>query len=549
MRSILKLPALIGFVAALGFGFLEAGDGVWLLMLAVSGLLLAILLWPARVPGQPLFNRTVQRLATLLLIGFVLTSFQLVRQQVLLAEAITARAEVAGDRVMADPRRRQEVLRARRGAIYDRGGQLLAGTEALPGNYTRRTYPADDVDYLIGYHSPLIYGENNLEERYNEILSGAASGGWSDLQRRLLHRPVQGYDLHLTLDIGLQRVAAEALGDRPGSVVVINPKTGAVLAMVANPNFEPERLVFDPSADDWNAESTRIIAAWRDITSDPSNPLLLRSTQGLYTPGSIFKTIVTAAALESGIATPESRYEDRGELNVDSHIIRELNRPDPPKNQYTLAEAYRYSLNVVYAQIALQLGANRLQEAMRRFGFDETIPFDLPVVPSQSANSPDFLKRRTGLADTGYGQGELQVTPLHMALVAAAVANNGTMMQPHLVGRVVSPDGRVVQQWKPVAWRTVMSPETARTLRELMVSVVDQNLPPEVRIPGVIYGGKTGTAEIGDGNATHAWFMAYGPEPDPQLAISVLVERGGGGGRVAAPIAKTVMEYAVQGRR
>jgi peptidoglycan glycosyltransferase len=539
---------LLGLAVALYFGLNDQSDQVWLLMLAVSGGLLTLFFWPRRAPGQPVFNRSVQRLATLLLVGFILTSIHLVRQQVLLAPTISARSEVAaGDRVVSDPRRRQELLQTRRGTIYDSTGQVLAGVDVVEGNYVRRTYPDPSTAYIIGYHSPLIFGNSNLEARYDSVLGGqSVTGGWPSLQRRLLHRPVEGYDLHLTINLGLQRLAAEALADQRGAIVVLNPKTGAVLAMVSNPHADPAPLVFDPVAADWSAESTRVVRAWREITTNPTNPLLLRATQGLYPPGSIFKTVTAAAILDAGLATPDTRFEDKGELIVDSHRIRELNRPNPPKNEYTLAEAYRYSLNVVFAQLALKLGPEQMRDYAQRFGFDADIPFDLPVATSQVANSDDFLQRRTGLADTGYGQGELLVSPLHMAMLAATIANDGKMMQPHLVARITSKDGRVLQQWKPAVWRTPINEATARTMRQLMVSVVEQGLSSGARIPGILIGGKTGTAEIGADNTTHAWFIAYGPEPDPRIAISVVVEEGGGGGKVAAPIAKRIMEYALQ---
>ncbi len=549
MRTLLRLPAILGLIVALAFGFIEGSEQVWLLMLAVGAVLLAFIFWPRRAPGQPVFNRTVQRLATLMLVGFTLTSFQLVRQQVILGETISARSETVGDRVMSDPRRRQEVLRTRRGSIYDNTRQPLAGIEVSQGGYVRRTYPAAETAGLIGFYSPQLYGNSNLEKEYDHLLSGrSGGGGWATLQREVLHRPTEGYDLQLTINLGLQRVAAEALGGRPGAVVVVNPKTGAVLAMVSNPSVDPSVLAFDPAAADWSEESARIVRAWREINGDPSKPLLLRATQGLYPPGSIFKTVTAAAMLDLELANPNTRYEDRGELVVDGHVIRELNRPNPPRNEYSFAEAYRYSLNVVFAQLALRLGPERLLEYSRKFGFDTDIPFDLDVAVSQTAGSEAFLKRRTGLADTGYGQGELLATPLHMAMLAATVANNGKMMRPYLVERVTSKDGHVLQQWKPTVWRTPISEATARTLRELMVSVVEQGFAAPAKIPGVRIGGKTGTAETGEVNTSHAWFIAYGPEPDPQYAVSVIVEEGGAGAQVAAPVARRVLEYALQRR-
>lgn len=548
MRTLLRLPLIVGLIVALVFGLIDGTDQVWLLMLAVAGCMLAVLLAPRRAPGQPTFNRSTQRLATLLLVGFLLTSMHLVREQVVLADrTINRSSEAPGDQLVTDPRRYNELLKTRRGRIYDNAGQILADTQVLPNGLTRRLYPSIDTSYLIGYYSPLHYGTSNLERRYNSQLSGQI-GGWTAFQRHLLHRPIEGNHLHLTLNLGLQQEAAAALGNRPGAIVAVNPRTGAVLAMVANPHANPALLALDPAAPDENAEASRIVRAWREMTSDRGNPLLLRATQGLYTPGSIYKTITAAAVLDTGMAAPETLYEDRGELRVDSHVIREPNRPNPPKNQYSLIEAYRYSLNVVFAQIALQLGPDRLREYNGRFGFDTEIPFDLPIATSQTANSAAYLSRRTGLADTGYGQGELLVTPLHMAMVAASIANDGRMMQPYLVARVAAPDGRIVQQWRPAIWREPINEATARNMRRLMVSAVEEGPNPgagSVRIPGILIGGKTGTAEIGS-NTTHAWFIAYGPDPDPQIALAVVVEEGGGGGRVAAPIARRVLEYALQ---
>lgn len=551
MPSLLRFPLVVGLIVAIIFGLANGTDQVWLLMLAVSGCLLALLLAPRRAPGQPVFNRSVQRLATLLLIGFILTSLQLVRQQVVLADRLIGPPGAPiGDQVVVDPRRQEELRQTRRGAIYDSSqpAQLLAGVQVLPNGTTRRTYPSGETAYLIGYYSPLLYGTSNLERRYNDALSGNI-GGWPALQRQLLHRPIEGYDIHLTINLGLQRAAAAALGDRPGAIVAINPKTGAVLAMVANPHTNPAALVVDPAAPDADAEMARVVRAWREMTTDRNNPLLLRSTQGLYTPGSIFKTVVAAAILDSGLATPETVFEDRGELRVDSYLIREPNRPSPPKNQYTLSEAYRYSLNVIFAQLALKLGAERLKTYTERFGFDTVIPFDLPVATSQTANGPAFLQRNTGLADTGYGQGELLVTPLHMAMLAAAIANDGKMMQPYLVARLTNREGQVRQQWQPNIWKTPINEATARTMRQLMVSSVEEGGANAARIPGLTIGGKTGTAEIAASSPTHAWFIAYGPDPNPQIALSVVVEEGGGGAKVAAPIAKQVLEYALQQSR
>jgi penicillin-binding protein A len=235
---------------------------------------------------------------------------------------------------------------------------------------------------------------------------------------------------------------------------------------------------------------------------------------------------------------------------IEGHQIVELNRPAPVKNQYTFREGYLYSLNIVFAQIGLDVGTVRMNEYTRKFGFGQAIPFDflttpyLPVEPSRVSNDPNYLSSKTALADTAFGQGELQVTPLEMALVTAAVVNGGKIPQPYLVDSVRAPDGRVLDQTRPKTWLTPMRAETADQVRGLMVDYVEKGGGAlNARIQGLVVGGKTGTAEVGDGTS-HSWFICFGGKPNqqPEIVVAVIAEHAGHGADVALPIATQVVK-------
>jgi peptidoglycan glycosyltransferase len=225
-------------------------------------------------------------------------------------------------------------------------------------------------------------------------------------------------------------------------------------------------------------------------------------------------------------------------------VIIERNRPDPTRVSFTLREGYGYSLNVVFAQVGLQLGAQRLEQMAQSLGFGETIPFDLPVVPSQLTASASFLASQAGLAETAFGQGQLLVTPLQMALVAAAVVRDGAVPQPFLVDRISAPDGSTVQHHEPTVWRRAFSARTAQALRDLMVWSVEQGYAQDARIPGAVVGGKTGTAEVGD-QPPHAWFLGFAERDGKRVVVAVVVEHGGSGAQVALPIGRALLEAAL----
>ena len=552
----MRFGALLVAAAILGFGLLQREgntDARWLLALAASGPCFAILLWPRLPHNLPIFNRTVVRLGTLLVVAFLLMSIHLVRLQVVHADELATMTRTTDDGdIVANQRQLLNQLRQQRGKIYDRNGQVLADTLITPEGDALRRYPSAFGSYVVGYYSPQLYGLAGLEAQFDDYLNGErGDNAFATLQRELLHEPLVGNDLTLTLDLRLQQVADAALAGRTGAVIALDPRTGAILANVSTPHFDPQQLVIDPRADEAK-EIARAKAYWAALNSpNAQGPLLPRTTQGLYVPGSIFKTVTVATALDDRVIALDKVYPDPGELVVDGHTITELNRPEPVKNQYTVTEGYLYSLNVVFAQIGLDIGATRMKQYTDKFGFGQEPPFIVPAgakapptAASQISADPNYLVNKPALADTGFGQGELLVSPLQMALITASVANGGKMPQPYLVGAIRNPSNSTIYQAKAKTWLTPLRSDTAEQVRKLMVSSVEQGGATAIKTNGLVIGGKTGTAEIGADGATHAWFICFAGKPNQpaEIVIAVVVERGGGGGKEALPIAKKVLE-------
>jgi peptidoglycan glycosyltransferase len=559
--GLARFGALLAAGAILAFGLLQRQgntDARWLLALAASAPFFVILFWPRLPRDLPTFNRTVVRIGTLLVVAFLLTSIHLVRLQVVRADDLAHETHVTTDGdTVANQRILLEQLRSQRGRIVDRNGQILADTEITPEGYALRRYPSATGSYVTGYYSPQLYGLAGLESAYDSYLRGSAgSNPFVTLQRDLLHEPLVGNDLVLTLDLNLQQVADAALAGRPGAVVALDPRTGAILANVSAPRFDPQQLVIDPR--DEQQEIARAKAYWAALNAEGAHdPLLPRGTQGLYVPGSIFKTLTVSAGLDSGVISTDKIYPDPGDIVIDGHRIVELNRPQPVKDQYSVTEGYLYSLNIVFAQIALDIGTVRMNEYTKRFGFGQEIPFNGPsntTGPTGAASSispdPNYLSNKPALADTGFGQGEILVSPLHMALITAAMVNGGKMPEPYLVGAVRDSDGHVVQQTRPQTWLTPISANTADLVRKLMIASVESGGSQGAQISGLVVGGKTGTAEIGDGDS-HAWFICFAGKPNqpPEIAVAVIVERAGPGSTNALPIAKQVIEAYFASKR
>lgn len=487
---------------------------------------------------------SIQRLGTVLLGLFLVISVALGYWQV-----------VAGPELNADPRnprRFEEAANVQRGRLLDRVGQPLAVSEWTPHGYVRRyTLPAAVA--ATGYFS-LQYGSTGIEAAYDEQLRGQRSPDLLErLRAELLHRPVVGSDVQLTIDARIQQAAAEALGDAPGAVVALDPRTGAVLALVSAPYFDPNRV------DD----------SWRLLLQDPGRPLFNRALQSTYPPGSTLKTLVAAAAVDLGVVDLNRKFScttaiQIGDLSVDCRNHSHLSTVD-------FAEAYAWSCNRTFALTALGLGmpgpldlsdtakrpypweergiaasANQLEDYARRFGFGKPIPFDLPVEASR-LRDPGQEYYPSLLAQTGFGQGQVATTPLQMALVAATIANGGVVPAPYLVMEVRSPNGAVRQVHRPGGFLgRAVSTQTAATINRMMELSVEVAYARRAQIPGVKVAGKTGTAEVGQGLTPHSWFIGYAPTDEPRVAVAVIMENRGSGADVATVAAQKVLARGLE---
>jgi peptidoglycan glycosyltransferase len=439
-------------------------------------------------------------------------------------------------------------------------GEILASdrrtvlAESLPTRgqlkYLRR-YPHSSLyAHVTGFYS-FVFGRSELEQSYNPYLAGRAAELFPErFVDELLGRDPRGASLVLTIDPVLQRAAQQALAGRAGAVAAVNPQTGEVLALVANPTFDPNVL------SSHNGDTIR--AAWRRLNRDPDKPMVSNANDNFFPPGSTFKIVTAAAALEKG-DRPDTTYPNPPVLDVPqttadihnfggSHCLGGASR-------INLADALMVSCNVVFGKIGLNLGAERLVEQANRFGFSERIDFDIPFQTGAIPDVDDFEMDLPAVAQSAIGQRDVRTNVLHLALVAGAIGNGGVMMEPRLVAEIRDPSGTVIRGLEPNVWGRPMSRGNARLLAQMMQRVVDSGTGSAAQISGVAVAGKTGTAQTAEGDPPHAWFVGFAPVQRPTIAVAVVVLNGGDlgseatGGALSAPIAKTVMELALQGGR
>ena len=459
----------------------------------------------------------VYRLALFFVAGFLVLSGALVYWQVLRAGDV--------GQSPANPRTVLAYQQVVRGTIVDRHGALLAQSDPThPGS---RRYTQDSLSNVIGYDS-VRYGQADLEASFNRYLDGqvGALPGQAALDA-FLHLPRRGDNLTLTIDLGLQQLADTALGNRKGVVLVLQPATGAVLALVSKPYFDPNTV-------DQN---------WQALSTDADRVLLNRATQALYPPGSVFKLVTASAALETGAVTPTTPFTCIDDWVVEGfHVSCE--NPQIP-TQLDFQRALELSANAIFAQVAYHLGAPTLTAYADKYGFGLAPPIGLLVTPSR-LKDPTTPWSGPLLASTGFGQGQLEMTPLQLALIVDAIANRGTIMEPYFVASATTPSGTMVYQHEAQPWRQAINADTATTLTKLMVGVVDNGSGDGARIPGVKVAGKTGTAQVGGTQQPHAVFVAFAPADRPTVEVVVLVENAGEGATVAAPIARKILEAALK---
>lgn len=430
------------------------------------------------------------------------------------------RTDLASDQ--ANPRVLAAFSDPHRGRILDRNGNLLV--ESLPDG--TRHYLDASVAHAVGYINAR-YGSQGAELAFNAELSGESGGaGWGDaVDAELRRTATRGMDVRLTLDSAVQAAAATALGARKGAVIALDPRNGEVLAMVSVPTYDPGSLTANGEA----------------LLKDPTSPLLNRATQGLYPPGSTFKTVTAASAFENRVIAPETVVNCPGEVVIDGFKINCANTAQGV-GTYPFSSAFTYSVNAIFANVGVSLGWDRLLATSAKLGFGESIDFVLDteasiVVPASAERSKVLL------ATTAFGQGELLATPLQMALVAAAIANGGVLVEPRL--GLSASRGATTRGLDASTSHRVLDIAIANTLRDLMVSVVTNGQARGANLPGVKVAGKTGTAETGREGVSHAWFIAFAPAENPTIALAVVVEDGGRGGEIASPIAGAVIAAAL----
>ncbi|MCB9389975.1 MAG: penicillin-binding protein 2 [Acidimicrobiia bacterium] len=451
---------------------------------------------------------------------------------------------VTADDLASNPYNRRDLLRdmaSERGDIYTADGELVAISEETDDELEWiRKYPfAEMFAQISGYWSYQYFAEG-LERSYNDELTGRTPElEFRDLSEILMDTRQLG-TLRLTIDSKAQRAAINALGGLEGSVVAMDPQTGAILAMYSNPTYDPNLLAVH--------DRDTLDANYHRLIDDPQKPTVAHSYREIFAPGSTFKVITAASAIEMGYATPDSNYPVLTALDLPLTNLT-LKNYGGSSCGGTLTESFKRSCNTSFGEIALDMGDD-FAKALDNWGVDQAPPIDL-LPGAATGTAPqvgNFSQQKPQFAYAGIGQGDVSVTPLYMCMVAATIANEGKMMTPHVVDQVLDSDGKVVERITPKVWREPISPDTAGQVKDMMIAVVNEGgTGTRAAIDGVVVAGKTGTAQV-NGQDPGAWFVAFAPADNPTVAIAVHVEDGGNvggnasGGVVAAPIARQVLE-------
>lgn len=433
-----------------------------------------------------------------------------------------------------------EEQRIPRGLIRASDGTVVArsvGRGRGEGRTFTRTYPTGPLfSHAVGY-SFISRGRAGLERSRNDELTGEEDE-FESIFSELQSETREGKDVTTTLDTDGQRTALRALAGRNGSIVALEPQTGRVRVMVSVPEYDPNLVP----------------ERFSELSTDENKPLFNRATQASYPPGSTFKVVTAAAALDSGKFKPDSIIDGSSPREVSGVPLANSGGQD--FGPITFTDALTNSVNTVFAQVGERIGRGTLANYMERFGFGQDPPLDYPdgqMLASGVRNARGKLVTEgfdTGRVAIGQGgnEGQIQVSPLQMAMVAGAVGNGGVLMQPRLTEKVVAKDGRVDDDGKPAQQARVMSREAAGQLTQMMGNVVEEGTGTAAALSGIRAGGKTGTAEVDNATANQAWFIGFAPLDNPRMAIAVTIERTQGqGGTEAAPLAKQVLESLLGG--
>jgi penicillin-binding protein A len=430
-----------------------------------------------------------------------------------------------------------------RGQIVTADGAVLARSQPDDSSFGRvRLYPEHDLfSQITGYFS-FTFGSDGVEKSYNDELAGRIGARSIGSFVDALLDQEQTNDVVLTLSKSVQEAARSELGDRPGSVVAIDPRDGSIIAMWSFPSYDPEPLSQTDQAQARAARDLTLIA--------PGNPLVPRAYRETYFPGSTFKVVTSSGGLRDGVTATSPVYPVTDQY-VPPQTTAPIRNFGGTSCGGDLFNILRVSCNTAFAQMGVEIGADLLVGAAHDVGFGDAPPLDLPRPAESPIQDVDFFERNVPLlAQTAIGQNTVRATPLQMAMVAAAVANGGSVAKPHVMKEVLDQNGDVVDRYDAGEWRRAMTPQEATTLRDAMVGVVANGTATRLAVPDVLTAGKTGTAQTGLGTS-HAWIIGFAPADAPRVAVAVIVEGQPGadeatGGRVAAPIGRAVLEAALR---
>ncbi|WP_101253968.1 peptidoglycan D,D-transpeptidase FtsI family protein [Streptomyces barkulensis] len=455
-----------------------------------------------------------------------------------------------GDELRNDPKNRRVAIeryaQPRGNIIVD--GKAVTGSKATEGTdfKYKRTYKNGEIWAPVTGYASQAFGATQLEAIYDGILTG-------DDDRLFFNQTIdmftgedqKGGNVVTTLDADVQKAGFETMGDKKGAAVAINPETGAILGLVSTPSYDPSSFAGNSSKD---AEK------WNSLLKDEDEPMLNRALRQTYPPGSTFKVVTAAAALESGMYDIDEKTDTPDPYRLPQSTTDLGNDGNHPCEDASLRVAMQWSCNTVFAKISDELGNEKMIEYSERFGFNQE-----HFVPVRAAESVYPEDNRPQNAMAGIGQASNRATPLQMAMVAAAVANDGKMMEPYMMDQLIAPGLNVVEEHKPREMGEVASAENAQKLQQMMETVVEKGTGVPAQIDGVTVGGKTGTAQHGENNEKnpYAWFISYAKTSDGStpIAVAVVVESADvlrddiAGSKLAAPVAKAMMEAALDGRR
>ena len=483
-------------------------------------------------------NRELKRVSALVLVMFATLFVASSIIQVFQTDNLAADAR--------NQRARADQYSIQRGQILTADGKAIVTSPKSGDTYQfdRRYTDGKLYSAVTGYYNP-IGAPTGIEGALNSQLAGTSSDQVLDrLQNIVTGKDPKGASVQLTIDPKVQKAAYDALGNQRGAVVAIQPKTGKVLAMVSKPSYDPNLI----------ANHSTGIAAYSTLSGQKTSPLVNRAIAGdLNPPGSTFKLVTASAALESGKYTPSSSFSNPPAYTLPGTSTTIHNADGEycgSSKKASIATAVKLSCNIPMAQLGAALGSTALRDQAEKFGFDKALSIPVKVTPS---SYPAGALDSAQTAQTAFGQYEDRATPMQMAMVAATIGNGGVEMKPNLVDKVVSPSLATVQSFSPETLGSPVSAKTASEVKAMMVASVASGAATNARINGVTVAGKTGTAQNGTGQPYTLWFTGFAPADDPQVAVAVVIENGGGlgqsgyGNLVAAPIAKQVMEAVLNG--